>query len=287
MNKLPRPCDRKSLVEKSHPRLSVQQQCILLCISKSNYYYKPVGESEQNLEVMREIDKVHFECPFYGVKRMKAELQNRGFSVGEKLVRRLMRMMGIETIYPRPKTSIAAPEHVKYPYLLRGLQVTEINQVWEMDITYIPMRHGFMYLSAIIDVFSRRIMGWGLSNTMEAEWCAGIVDEAFKRYGRPEIFNTDQGCQFTSEVFISTLQKGDDDTHKIKISMDGRGRATDDIYIERFWRSIKYEDLYVKAYENGESLYDGINSYMMFYNGKRLHESLDYQTPDNIYHKVS
>lgn len=237
--------------------------------------------------IMRIMDEIYLDYPYYGVRRIMAELQRRGYGVGEKRVQRLMKLMGIEAMYPKPKTTVAAPEHKKYPYLLRGLDIVRPNQVWEMDITYIPMRHGFMYLAAIIDVFSRRIMGWGLSNTMEAEWCAEIAEEAFLRHGRPEIFNTDQGSQFTSEVFITTLVGEDFDNPKLKISMDGRGRATDDIYIERFWRSIKYDDIYLNAYEDGVELWHGIDNYIRIYNTKRLHQSLDYHTPDEVYKKVS
>jgi putative transposase len=218
---------------------------------------------------------------------MVAELQRRCYAVNKKRVQRLMRLMGVEALYPKPKTTIAAPEHRKYPYLLRGLDIVRPNQVWEMDITYIPMRHGFMYLAAIIDVFSRRILGWGLSNTMEAEWCAEIAEDAFQSYGRPEIFNTDQGSQFTSDVFIKTLVGEDAENPKLKISMDGRGRATDDIYIERFWRSIKYEDIYLNAYEDGQTLWRGIDSYISSYNSERLHQSLGYQTPESVYKKAS
>ena len=279
--------ERKRMVEPDHSGLSVLQQCILLGLARSSFYYKPVGESEFNLMIMRIMDEIHLDYPYCGVRRIMAELQRRGYGVGEKRVQRLMKLMGIEAMCPKPKTTIAAPEHKKYPYLLRGLDIVRPNQVWEMDITYIPMRHGFMYLAAIIDVFSRRIMGWGLSNTMEAEWCAEIAMDAFLRYGRPEIFNTDQGSQFTSEVFITTLVGEDFDNPKLKISMDGRGRATDDIYIERFWRSIKYEDIYLNAYEDGVELWHGIDNYIRIYNTKRLHQSLDYQTPDEVYKKVS
>ena len=235
------------MVDPSNPNLSIQQQCLLLGLARSSFYYKPVGESEHNLKIMRTIDEIYLECPFYGVKRMAAELRRREYPVNVKRVRRLMRLMGIEALYPHPRTTVAAPENKKYPYLLRGLAIDHPNQVWEMDITYIPMRHGFMYLAAIIDVYSRRIVGWGLSNTMEAEWCAEIAEEAFLRHGRPEIFNTDQGSQFTSEVFIRTLVGEDADNPRIRVSMDGRGRATDDIYIERFWRSIKYENIYIRT----------------------------------------
>ena len=237
--------------------------------------------------IMRIMDEIHLDYPYYGVRRIMAELQRRGYGVGEKRVQRLMKLMGIGAMYPKPKTTVAAPEHKKYPYLLRGLDIVRPNQVWEMDITYIPMRHGFMYLAAIIDVFSRRIMGWGLSNTMEAEWCAEIAEEAFLRHGRPEIFNTDQGSQFTSEAFIKTLVGEDPDNPKLRTSMDGRGRATDDIYIERFWRSIKHEDIYLNAYEDGVELWHGIDNYIRIYNTKRLHQSLDYRTPDEVYTKVS
>ena len=279
--------ERKRMVNPSNEDLSVLQQCILLGLARSSFYYKPVGESEYNLEIMRTIDEIYLECPFYGVKRMAAELRRREYPVNVKRVRRLMRLMGVEALYPHPRTTVAAPENKKYPYLLRGLAIDHPNQVWEMDITYIPMRHGFMYLAAIIDVYSRRIVGWGLSNTMEAEWCAEIAEEAFLRHGRPEIFNTDQGRQFTSEVFIRTLVGEDTANPKIRVSMDGRGRATDDIYIERFWRSIKYENIYLNAYEDGLELWHGIDGYIRFYNTKRPHQSLDYETPEKVYKQVA
>lgn len=279
--------ERKLMVEPGHSKLSILQQCILLGISKSSFYYRPVGESEFNLTIMRIMDETHMGYPFYGVERMVAELRIRGYHVGKKRVRRLMHLMRIEAIFPHPRTTVSAPEHKKYPYLLRGLTIDHPNQVWEMDITYIPMRKGFMYLAAIIDVFSRRIMGWGLSNTMEAEWCAEIAEEAFRLHGRPEIFNTDQGSQFTSEAFTKTLIGEDADNPKLKISMDGRGRATDDIYIERFWRSIKYENIYLNAYETGVDLYEGVNNYINFYNYSRPHKSIGYQTPECFYQKAS
>ena len=275
------------MVDPNDPELSVLQQCILLGLARSSFYYKPVGESEYNREIMRTIDEIYLECPFYGVKRMAAELRRREYPVNVKRVRRLMRLMGVEALYPHPRTTVAAPENKKYPYMLRGLAIDHPNQVWEMDITYIPMRHGFMYLAAIIDVYSRRIVGWGLSNTMEAEWCAEIAEEAFLRHGRPEIFNTDLGRQFTSEVFIRTLVGEDTANPKIRMSMDGRGRATDDIYIDRFWRSIKYENIYLNAYEDGLELWRGIDSYIRFYNTKRPHQSLDYETPEKVYKQVA
>lgn len=279
--------DRRHLVETGNPKLSIVQQCMLLNISRSSFYYKPACENEFNLEIMRTMDEIYLECPFYGSRRMVVELGRRGYDVGRKLVRRLMRLMGIEALYPHPKTTVAASEHKKYPYLLRNLNVDHRNQVWEMDITYVPMRHGFMYLAAVIDVYSRRIMGWGVSNTMEAEWCAEIAAEAFERHGRPEIFNTDQGSQFTSDVFIETLVGDNPQDPKLRISMDGRGRATDDIYIERFWRSIKYENIYLNAYETGMDLYRGIDGYIQFYNTQRPHQSIGNQTPEKFYQEAA
>lgn len=279
--------DRRHLVETGNPKLSIVQQCMLLNISRSSFYYKPACENEFNLEIMRTMDEIYLECPFYGSRRMVVELGRRGYDVGRKLVRRLMRLMGIEALYPHPKTTVSAPNHKKYPYLLRNLEVDHRNQVWEMDITYVPMRHGFMYLAAVIDVYSRRIMGWGVSNTMEAEWCAEIAAEAFERHGRPEIFNTDQGSQFTSDVFIGTLVGDNPQEPKLRISMDGRGRATDDIYIERFWRSIKYENIYLNAYETGMDLYRGIEGYIQFYNTQRPHQSIGNQTPEKFYQEAA
>ncbi|MCQ2284151.1 MAG: IS3 family transposase [Bacteroidales bacterium] len=226
---------------------------------------------------MRIVDEIYLESPFYGSRRMVVELGRRGYDVGRKLVRRLMRLMGIEALYPHPKTTVSAPEHKKYPYLLRNLKVDHRNQVWEMDITYVPMRHGFMYLAAVIDVYSRRIMGWGLSNTMEAEWCAEIAAEAFERHGRPEIFNTDQGSQYTSGLWTEACGK------EIKVSMDGRGRAKDNIWIERFWRTIKREYIYLNPCDNATELRKGIEWFMKYYNTERHHQGVDNEIPYRKY----
>lgn len=268
------------MVKSNHSELSIVEQCLLLSISHSGLYYVCADESTRNLEIMKLIDKIHLECPFYGFRRIRAVLRNYGYNVGKKLIIRLMKLMAIETIYPKPKTTISAPEHKVYPYLLRGLRIDHCNHVWEMDITYIAMKQGFMYLAAVIDVFSRKILSWSISNTMEATWCKEIVEDAIAKYGSPKIFNTDQGSQFTSEVFVSYLIE-----NQIQASMDGRGRATDDIYIERFWRSIKQEKIYLNAYETGAELNTGVKEYIKFYNTERVHQSLDYQTPESVYKK--
>jgi putative transposase len=269
------------MVKSNHSELSIVEQCLLLSISHSGFYYVCAGESTRNLEIMKLIDKIHLECPFYGFRRIRAVLRNYGYNVGKKLIIRLMKLMAIETIYPKPKTTISAPEHKVYPYLLRGLRIDHCNHVWEMDITYIAMKQGFMYLAAVIDVFSRKILSWSISNTMEATWCKEIVANAIAKHGSPKIFNTDQGSQFSSEIFVSCLLE-----NQIQPSMDGRGRATDDIYIERFWRSIKQEKIYLNAYETGAELNAGVKEYIKFYNTERVHQSLDYQTPESVYKKI-
>jgi putative transposase len=254
------------------------EQCILLSISHSGFYYIPATESERNLAMMKIIDQLHTQYPFYGFRRIKIALQGYGFVVGKKLIIRLMKLMNIHTIYPKPKTTVASAEHTVYPYLLRGLKIEQVNQVWETDITYIAMAKGYMYLSAVMDVYSRMVLSWQISNTMEAAWCKEIVEVAIKNYGCPMIFNTDQGSQYTSSIFVDYLQE-----NHIQISMDGQGRATDNIYIERFWRSVKQEKIYLAAYETGSELYAGLHEYIRFYNEKRPHQSLDYQCPAKIY----
>jgi putative transposase len=227
---------------------------------------------------MRQLDEQYFSTPFYGVLRLTELLILAGFKVNKKRVRRLMKLMNWQTIYREPHTTISDKTHYKYPYLLRGLKIERCNQVWAMDITYIPMKTGFMYLTAIIDLHSRYVVQWSLSNTMSAEWCTEVLKEAIKNHGIPEIFNTDQGSQFTSDVFINTLID-----NGIKISMDGKGRALDNIFIERLWRSVKYENIYLNVYENGLSLWKGLEQYFQFYNMERLHQSLDYHTPNQKY----
>jgi len=269
---------RKCMIEPCCPSLSISTQCQLLTLTRSSFYYIPKGESEENLAIMRQLDEQYFSTPFYGVLRLTALLILAGFEVNKKRVRRLMKLMNWQTIYREPHTTVSDKTHYKYPYLLRGLKIERCNQVWAMDITYIPMKTGFMYLTAIIDLHSRYVVQWSLSNTMSAEWCTEVLKEAIKNHGVPEILNTDQGSQFTSEVFINTLID-----NGIKISMDGKGRALDNIFIERLWRSVKYENVYLNVYENGLSLWKGLDQYFQFYNHERLHQSLDYHTPKQKY----
>jgi putative transposase len=269
---------RKGMIEPCCPSLSISAQCQLLTLTRSSFYYIPSGESEENLAIMRQLDEQYFSTPFYGVLRLTSLLILAGFKVNKKRVRRLMRLMNWQTIYREPHTTIRDKTHYKYPYLLRGLKIERCNHVWAMDITYIPMKTGFMYLTAIIDLHSRYVVQWSLSNTMSAEWCTEVLKEAIKNHGIPEIFNTDQGSQFTSDVFINTLID-----NGIKISMDGKGRALDNIFIERLWRSVKYENIYLNVYENGLSLWKGLEQYFQFYNMERLHQSLDYHTPNQKY----
>lgn len=265
-------------IEPGNIKISVLKQCAILSIHRSRYYYEPIAETAENLAMMLWMDKQYFETPFYGVLRLTAELIDIGYAVNQKRVRRLMKLIGWKTLYQQPRTTIADKASYKYPYLLKGVRFVRANQVWEIDITYLPMAKGFMYLFAIIDVYTRFIVGWDISNTMSAEWCASITEEAILAHGKPEIINSDQGSQFTSEVHTALLKK-----HEIQISMDGKGRAIDNIYIERFWRTIKYEDIYLKVYENGVSLYRGVERYMHFYNTKRKHQHLDNKTPKALY----
>lgn len=273
------PTDKRILmVEAKYRRLSIVKQCELLSLQRSRFYYEPIAESSENLAIMRWLDEQYFETPFYGVLRLGALLIGAGYNVNPKKVRRLMKVVGWKTIYQPPRTTTADKVSYKYPYLLKELSITHSNHVWEIDITYLPMSKGFMYLYAIIDVFTRFIVGWGISNTMTAEWCASITNEAINAHGKPEIINSDQGSQFTSDVHVELLKN-----NEIKISMDGKRSAIDNIYIERFWRSIKYEDIYLKAYENGLTLFKGVSNYIKFYNTKRLHQGLEYKTPEALY----
>ena len=268
------------LIEPDNTKISVAKQCLAMSIHRSRYYYQPIAETAENLNIMLWLDKQYFDTPFYGVLRLTVELNDIGYIVNEKRVRRLMKLVGWKTLYQQPRTTTADKASYKYPYLLKGIVFAKANQVWEIDITYLPMAKGFMYLFAIIDVYTRFIVGWGISNTMTAEWCATITKEAILTHGKPEIINSDQGSQFTSEVHTELLKK-----YEIQISMDGKGRAIDNIYIERFWRTIKYEDIYLKAYENGISLYKGVEKYMHFYNTKRKHQNLNNITPKVLYTK--
>ncbi len=241
--------DRSHLVEPAHPQLSISQQYTLLSIPRSSYYYQPVGESSTNLALMVRINKLFTDRPEMGVRRMHEELTNEAQPLNIKRVRRLMRLMGLEAVGPKPNLSKPQPSHTIYPYLLRGVSIERVNQVWSTDITYVPMASGFLYLCAVIDWYSRFILSWRLSNTLLADFCVDALQEALTKWGKPEIFNTDQGSQFTSHAFLNPLIDGE-----VKISMDAKGRALDNIFIERFWRTIKYEHIYMRAYADGREL---------------------------------
>ncbi len=272
--------DRRRLIDPAHSQLSISQQCDLLGLARSSYYYQPVGESADNLALMLRIDKLFTERPEMGVRRMHQELTTEAEPLNIKRIRRIMCLMGLEAVGPKPNLSKPQPGHTIYPYLLRGVSVERVNQVWSTDITYVPMETGFLYLCAVIDWYSRFILSWRLSNTLLADFCVDALQEALTKWGKPEIFNTDQGSQFTSHSFLNPLIDND-----IKISMDSKGRALDNIFIERFWRTIKYEHLYLRAYSNGRELYEGLSNYFRFYNQDRKHQSLGYQTPAGWYTK--
>ena len=265
------------MIEPGHPEISIRRQCELVGLNRTSYYYKPASESPLNLELMRCIDEEYLKRPFYGWPRMTVRLRQLGYEVNHKRIQRLMQLMGLQAIHPKRRTTIAASGHRIYPYLLRGVKIVRPNQVWSTDITYVPMRQGFMYLTAIIDWFSRYVLTWQLSNTLDGHFCRTALQQALT-LGRPEIFNTDQGSQFTDQAFTSILISAD-----IRISMDGRGRALDNIFIERFWRSIKYEDIYLKEYSTVPALMSGLGEYFTFYNQERPHQSLGYQTPAEVY----
>ena len=266
------------MVNPDHTRLSIVRQCTLLAVSRSSYYYQPVGESAMNLDLMRLIDKQYLETPWYGARQMSRHLRREGHPVGRKRVVRLMRLMGLCAIYQKPKTSKPHPKHKTYPYLLRGMTIDRPNQVWCADISYIPMRRGFLYLVAIMDWSSRKVLSWRLSNTMDVDFCVAALEEALQRYGKPEIFNTDQGSQFTSDEFTGVLKEAD-----IRISMDGRGRWMDNVMIERLWRSLKYECIFLHAFETASEVRQGLTHWFDFYNSQRPHSSLEDKTPDEAY----
>lgn len=272
--------ERKKMID-SNQKLSLVKQCNLLRINRNSVYYSPKGDSEEDLKVMLLLDKQYLLTPFYGYRKITVLLQNKGFKVNEKRVRKLMKRINWRTIYREPRTTIAIKEHKKYPYLLRDLEITHKNHVWATDITYIPMAKGFMYLCAIIDLHTRYVLNWSVSNTMNAHWCAEVLEETIEKYGVPEIFNTDQGSQYTSEAHTNVLL-----SNGIKISMDGKGRAIDNIFVERLWRTVKYENVYLQAYSDGTSLRKGLKKYFEFYNQERFHQSLDYATPYGAYYKT-
>ena len=256
----------------------MRRQCVLLNVARSGVYRPQPETSADDLALMRRIDELHLEKPFYGSRRMTFDLNEEGRGVNRKRVQRLMRLMGLEGLVPRPGTSKAAPGNKVYPYLLRGVSITEPNHVWASDITYIPMASGFLYLVAIIDWASRAVLAWRLSNTMDSAFCVEALEEALQRYGKPRIFNTDQGAQFTSAAFTGKLEAAG-----IAISMDGRGRFMDNIFIERLWRSIKYEEIHLKAYADGREARAGIGQWMDFYNHRRPHQSMSNQQPINVW----
>lgn len=265
------------MIDRTHP-LPVTRQAQVLDLSRSSVYYEPVGTSERDLALMAAMDDVHLEFPFYGIRRIRGELLARGFVVGRGHVATLMRKMGMEAIYPKRRLSKPAPGHTVYPYLLRGMEITHAGHVWCADVTYLPMARGFCYLTAIMDWASRRVLAFRVSNTLDASFCIEALEEALDRYGAPEIFNTDQGSQFTSEGFTGLLT-----SHGVRISMDGRGRWMDNVFIERLWRSVKYEEVYLKAYETIPEARRELGAYFEFYNLRRRHQGLDNKTPDEVY----
>ena len=289
---------RRAMIDREEPKLSLVRQCALLGISRSSLYYLPTEASAEDLELMALIDQQYLKTPFYGSRRMTAWLSNHGHQVNRKRVRRLMQLIGLEAIYRRSNTSKPNPGHKVYPYLLRGLEINRVNQVWATDITYIPMARGFLYLMAIMDWHSRYVLAWRLSNTLEVDFCVAALEEALSNTlevdfcvaaleealskGRPQIFNTDQGSQFTSEAFTSMLL-----AQGVQVSMDGRGRCMDNVFVERLWRSIKYEEVYLKAYQNGTEARKGIGAYLAFYNQERPHQALGYRSPGQVFHAVS
>ncbi len=270
--------ERKVMIRRDAPELSLSRQCRLLSISRSSFYYAPKGENPENLALMRRIDELFLKYPFYGSRQMARQLRREGTEVGRHRVRRLMRLMGMEAIYQAPRTSAPHPTHRIYPYLLKGMKIDRPNQVWCADITYIPVQRGFLHLVAIMDWATRHVLAWRLSNTMDAGFCVEALAEALARYGRPEIFNTDQGSQFTSFDFTGMLKEAD-----IKISMDGRGRCMDNIFIERLWRSLKYEAVYLHELIDGFKAERVIGEWIDFYNTERPHSAFAGRTPAEVY----
>lgn len=266
------------LIDPDHESLSIRRQCEVLDLPRSTLYYRPASETDENLALMRLLDEQYLKTPFFGSRKMTVWLQAEGYEVNRKRVQRLMRTMGIEGLSPRRSTSQPAAGHRVFPYLLRNVEITHADHVWSTDITYIPLRGGYVYLVAIMDWYSRYVLTWRLSNRLEGEFCLEALDAALKG-GKPEIFNSDQGSQFTSDAFVSQLLG-----RAVAVSMDGRGRALDNVFIERLWRSLKYEDIYLKDYATVDELNEGLTRYFEFYNQERFHQALDYQTPYQVYH---
>ena len=260
------------MIEPTHDALSLRRQCELLGLARGSWYYEPAGETKQNLKLMRRIDELYLQRPYFGSRRMADEL-----NVNRKRVQRLMRLMGLEAIYPKPRTTLRNADHKIYPYLLRNLEITRPNQVWSTDITYIPMQSGFLYLTAVLDWYSRYVLSWRLSNSLDSTFCIEALEEALAG-GQPEIFNTDQGVQFTSVAFTSCLA-----SRGVAISMDGRGRALDNVFIERLWRTVKYEEVYLKDYEDAWQAETSLREYFEFYCHGRRHQALEKRTPAEVY----
>lgn len=265
-------------MDEAHPDLSVRRQCELLGLGRSSFYYEAAGESAENLRLMGLIDRRYTECPFYGSRRMAAWLsRDKGEAVNRKRVQRLMGLMGLEAIHPKRRLSEPGAGHKVYPYLLRGVEVKRVDQVWSTDITYVGLPGGFMYLAAVIDWHSRYVLGWRLSNTLDGSFCLELLREALAS-GKPEVFNTDQGVQFTAAAFTGALEEAG-----VAVSMDGKGRCLDNVFVERLWRSVKYEDVFIRGYETVPQLRAGLGRYFAFYNGERRHQALDYRTPAAVY----
>lgn len=274
---------KRKLIEPGHPSISLRRQCDLTGLNRSSYYYEnslsngPMTDSEENMQIMKFIDQQYIKTPSYGSRRMTAQLRLEGYLLNRKRIQRLMRQMGLQAIYPKPRLTVRNSDHKIYPYLLRSVSIEHVNQVWSSDITYIPMSNGFMYLTVVLDWYSRYVLSWVLSNTLDVDFCLEALDEALST-GCPEIFNTDQGTQYTSTAFTNRLQKSN-----IKISMDSRGRALDNVFVERLWRSVKYEDIYIKDYQSVSELKYGLEQYFWHYNNERPHQGLDGKTPAMVY----
>jgi putative transposase len=268
------------MIIKEHA-LPITRQCKILDLSRSSLYYQLEPISKDELNMMSLIDEIHLRYPFYGSRRIRDELLDNGFHVSRDRVRTLMKRMGVEALYRKPRLSTPHPGHKVYPYLLRGMKIDRANQVWAVDITYIPLSKGFVYLAAIMDWASRKVLSWRLSNTLDTSFCLDALEEAIEQFGCPEIFNSDQGCQFTSEAFTSKLKE-----HDIKISMDGRGRWMDNVFIERLWKSVKYEEVYLKAYDSIAIARKELRDYFAFYNRVRRHQGLNKKSPDEVYWKT-
>jgi putative transposase len=265
------------LIEPAHPHLSIARQCDLLGTARSSWYYRPRGETAANLALMRLLDEQYTRTPFYGVERMTVWLRQQGYPINPKRVRRLLRLMGLEALYPKPRLSVPGDPERRYPYLLRGRPITAVNEVWSTDITYVRTQHGFLYLVAVLDWYSRYVLAWKLSNTLDARFCLDALEGALQQ-GQPHIFNTDQGVQFTSQAYTSRLEAAG-----IQISWDGRGRALDNVFVERLWRSVKWEEVYLHDYQTVGDAVSGLGGYFRFYNHDRPHQALGYRTPAQVF----